>query len=65
VLTGDPAEDILSITAVHPMREEALRKLLLEARVDWSILDRLVKQGRLLALVHRGKSFYMRKLPSR
>ena len=33
-LTEQPAEDILRITAVHPIREEALKKLLLEARID-------------------------------
>ncbi|MGD8507265.1 MAG: radical SAM protein [Syntrophobacterales bacterium] len=64
-LTGDPEEDILSITAVHPMREEAMEKVLLEAKVDWSIVDRLVRQGKILELVYRGKSFYMRKLPGR
>ena len=63
-LTGDPAEDILSITAVHPMREEALKKLLLEARVDWSVVDRLLKQGKLIQLVYGGRIFYMRKLSS-
>ena len=64
-LAGDPEESILSITAVHPMREEVLKKLLLEARIDWSIVDRLLKQGKLLELVYRGKIFYMRKLPGR
>jgi wyosine [tRNA(Phe)-imidazoG37] synthetase (radical SAM superfamily) len=64
-ITGDPEEDILSITAVHPMREEALAKLLREAELDRSIVDRLVKQGKLLELVYRGKNFYMRKLPGR
>lgn len=64
-ITGDPEEDILSITAVHPLREEALAKLLHEAKVDWPIVDRLVKQGKLLEIVYRGKKFYMRKLPGR
>jgi len=63
--TGDSAEDILSITAVHPIREEALKKLLQQARIAWSIVDRLLAQGKLLELVYRGKIFYMRKLPGR
>jgi len=33
--TGNVEEDILSITAVHPMREDALRELLKKANVDW------------------------------
>jgi wyosine [tRNA(Phe)-imidazoG37] synthetase (radical SAM superfamily) len=64
-LTGDPEEDILSITAVHPMRQEALKELLLKAGMDWSMVDRLLQQGELLELVYRGRNFYMRKLPGR
>ena len=64
-ITGDPAEDILSISAVHPIREEVLRKLLRQARIDWSIVDRLLAKGKLLELAYRGKIFYMRKLPGR
>jgi wyosine [tRNA(Phe)-imidazoG37] synthetase (radical SAM superfamily) len=64
-LTGDPEEDILSITAVHPMRQEALKELLLKAGMDWSMVDRLLQRGELLELVYRGRNFYMRKLPGR
>jgi len=64
-LGGDPEKDILSITAVHPMREKALKKLLLKAGVDWSVVDILLKEGKLLELVYRGRLFYMRKLPGR
>jgi wyosine [tRNA(Phe)-imidazoG37] synthetase (radical SAM superfamily) len=64
-LTGDPAEDILSISAVHPIREEVLRKLLRQARIDWSIVDRLLAKGKLSEIAYRGKIFYMRKLPGR
>ena len=64
-LTGDPAEDILSITAVHPIREETLKRLLVEDNIDRSIVDRLLEQGKLLKIDYRGKTFYMRKLPGR
>ena len=63
--TGDPAEDILSITAVHPMRHEALQKVLQQRGNDFSIVDRLLEKGKLLKLDYRGKTFYMRKLPGR
>ena len=55
----------MRITAVHPMRKEALKKLLLEARIDWVIADRLLKQGKLPELAYGGRIFYMRKLSSR
>jgi wyosine [tRNA(Phe)-imidazoG37] synthetase (radical SAM superfamily) len=63
--TGDPAEDILSITAVHPMNHEALEKVLQQRGADFSTVDRLLAQGKLLKLDYRGKTFYMRKLPGR
>jgi hypothetical protein len=50
---------------VHPMREEALKKLLLEAKIDWVIADRLLKQKKLRELAYGGRIFYMRKLSGR
>lgn len=64
-LTGDLAEDILSITAVHPMRHEALEKVMQERGDDFSIVDRLIEKGKLVKLDYGGKTFYMRKLPGR
>jgi wyosine [tRNA(Phe)-imidazoG37] synthetase (radical SAM superfamily) len=64
-LTGDLAEDILSITAVHPMRHEALEKVMQERGEDFSIVDRLIEKGELLKLDYGGTTFYMRKLPGR
>lgn len=63
--TGDPAEDILSITAVHPMRHETLEKVLQQGGADFSVVTRLLEQGKLLKLDYRGRTFYMRKLPGR
>ena len=63
--TGDPTEDILSITAVHPMRHEALEKVLQQRGADFSMVNRLLEQGKLLKLHYRGQTFYMRKLPGR
>jgi len=63
--TGDPSEDILSITAVHPMHEEAVKEFLLQAKAGWSMIERLINQGQLIELNYRGKRFYMRKHPTR
>ena len=62
--TGNIEEDLLSITSVHPMREEGVNTLLSKAGSDWSCVERLIKERRLLELEYRGKKFYMRKLPS-
>jgi wyosine [tRNA(Phe)-imidazoG37] synthetase (radical SAM superfamily) len=63
--TGDPAGDVLSITAVHPMREQAVRDLLRRAGSGWEVIERLLDEGRLVRQDFEGDTFYMRKLPSR
>ncbi|NJE54980.1 radical SAM protein [Thermococcus sp. 21S9] len=63
--TGNVVEDILSITAVHPMREEALRELLRKNNTDWGVVERLLEEGKLIRLNYRGEAFYMRALKSR
>jgi wyosine [tRNA(Phe)-imidazoG37] synthetase (radical SAM superfamily) len=62
--TGDVEEDLLSITAVHPMRREAVSEFLARARADWSTVHRLTRQGQLVETEHQGQTFYMRKLRS-
>lgn len=59
--TGNAEEDLLSITSVHPMREEALRDFLKRAKSDWSVIDRLIKQGQLVELEYKKHKFYIRK----
>ncbi len=63
--TGNVEEDILSITAVHPMREDALKELLEKANVDWATVEKLIEEGKLIELEYGEKRFYMRKLKSR
>jgi wyosine [tRNA(Phe)-imidazoG37] synthetase (radical SAM superfamily) len=60
--TGNIEEDLLSITAVHPMRKEAVLELLTKARADWSIIQNLMNQGRLLETDYQGQKFYMRRI---
>lgn len=60
--TGDVEEDLLSITAVHPMRREAVSEFLTRARADWSVVYQLINQGRLVEMGYEGRTFYMRKL---
>jgi wyosine [tRNA(Phe)-imidazoG37] synthetase (radical SAM superfamily) len=63
--TGDAEQDILSITAVHPMREKAVLKLLERAGADRSVLERMLLDGRLLSVTYEGDTFYMRRIVSR
>jgi len=63
--TGNVEHDLLSITAVHPMREEAVQELLSRATADWSAVDALVNQGQLTVTDYEGNRYFMRSLPER
>jgi len=60
--TGDVQRDLLSITAVHPMREEAVTEFLSKAETDWRVVDKLIDKGMLVEKEFHGKKFYARKL---
>jgi hypothetical protein len=59
--TGDAAQDLLAITAVHPMREDAVLALLSKAHADRSVLDRLVGEGALTPVTYQDRVFYLRR----
>jgi wyosine [tRNA(Phe)-imidazoG37] synthetase (radical SAM superfamily) len=58
--TGDAREDLLAITAVHPMREAAVRRLLAEDGADWAVIEALLAADALRAVEHAGQRFYLR-----
>jgi len=60
--TGNVEEDLLSITAVHPMRKEAVSDFLVRARVDWRVIEDLIAEGKLIETTFDRHTFYMRKL---
>jgi len=62
--TGNVEEDLLSITAVHPMREEAVKKLLKKANADWQVIEKLLCENKLVEIEYEGNTYYMRKLSS-
>ena len=54
---GDPAEDLLSILAVHPMPERVARHYLAEAGADPTLLDELLAEERIEWVGYRGERF--------
>lgn len=58
--TGDVAADLLSITAVHPMRQDAVDALLARSGGGGEIVERLVRQGRIIRTAFDGHDFYLR-----
>ena len=63
-LTGNVKEDLLSITTVHPMRKEAVMKFLEKAEAEWDVIEKLLKENKLVKIEYDGKEYYMRKLTS-
>ena len=63
--TGRVEEDLLSITAVHPMRKEAVEEFLKKANADWCVIEKLLEEDKLIELEYEGNKYYMRRLPSR
>jgi wyosine [tRNA(Phe)-imidazoG37] synthetase (radical SAM superfamily) len=59
--TGDAEADLLSITAVHPMRQDAVDALLARAGAGWPTVRRLIEQGQLVETVYEGHRYYGRK----
>lgn len=63
--TGDVAADLLSITAVHPMREDAVDDLLDRCGSDWDTVEELVRTGKLLRTGFDGYRFYLRNFKTK
>jgi wyosine [tRNA(Phe)-imidazoG37] synthetase (radical SAM superfamily) len=60
--TGDIERDLLSITSVHPMREQAVQELLQKAGAGWDVVQRLLSEGKLKKVDFANKHFYVRCL---
>jgi wyosine [tRNA(Phe)-imidazoG37] synthetase (radical SAM superfamily) len=63
--TGDVRQDLLSITAVHPMRDSAVSELLSRANADWSLVDTLISEGLLKQVDYLGERYIMRSFAAR
>ncbi|HPE20076.1 MAG TPA: radical SAM protein [Candidatus Mcinerneyibacteriales bacterium] len=60
--TGDLAEDILSITSVHPMREEAVKKMVDTSDGSFEVIEDLIDKEELIRTSFNNHTFYLRKL---
>ena len=60
--TGNVEDDLLSITAVHPMRKDALADFLKKAGADWEVVRRLIARSRIVETEFEGRKYYLRKL---
>jgi wyosine [tRNA(Phe)-imidazoG37] synthetase (radical SAM superfamily) len=58
--TGNIYEDILNITAVHPLREDSLMKLLKNDSACYSVVNSLISQHMIKSVTYRGDRYFIR-----
>jgi len=59
VSTGNLKEDILSITAVHPLREEALRDMVSASGGTWQVVEDLLAGGKISSIRYRDERYFL------
>ncbi|MBN2654562.1 MAG: radical SAM protein [Nitrospirae bacterium] len=59
--TGDVEKDLLSITAVHPMRRDAVEALFARAGEPIDLLEKMVAKGLIVKTIYNNHEFYQRK----
>jgi len=59
--SGDAAQDLLSITAVHPMRQDAVEELLNHSDAKWSLVEALIKSKDLARIEYADQVYYTRR----
>jgi wyosine [tRNA(Phe)-imidazoG37] synthetase (radical SAM superfamily) len=59
--TGKVEQDLLNITSVHPMRQDAVSGFLERAGTDWSVVETLLDQQQLVVTEYEGHRFYLRR----
>jgi wyosine [tRNA(Phe)-imidazoG37] synthetase (radical SAM superfamily) len=62
--TGDAGQDLLSIAAVHPMREQAVGRFLARAGASRRVVEELVRHGDLVRVDYGGHVYFLRPLPA-
>lgn len=60
--TGRVRDDLLSITAVHPMRHEAITEFLHKNGASFELVKQLIREGEIIATEYQGHTFYLRKI---
>lgn len=58
---GDTRESLLGITAVHPMRKDAVERLLDRSGGAWDLVEGLLRDGNLHEVDYAGHRYYLRK----
>jgi wyosine [tRNA(Phe)-imidazoG37] synthetase (radical SAM superfamily) len=60
--TGDVEDDLLSISAIYPMREDSVSAFLARAGAEWAVVHRLVAQDHLAEAEYESHRLYLKSL---
>lgn len=58
--TGDIKKDLLSITAVHPLRRDAIEELLKQCDGGWNDVVELINEKKIIEIKFEDEKFYLR-----
>lgn len=59
--TGDLEKDLLNITAVHPLKKEAVAELIKKTDSDWKTVENLIVDNKIIESEYNGEKYYLRK----
>ena len=59
--TGDLEKDLLNITAVHPLKEDAVTELIKKTGSSWKTVADLIAANKIITAKFNGDKFYLRK----
>lgn len=60
--TGNIREDLLNITSVHPLKEEAVEELIKKCGADWVDVEKLIDENKIVKTEFSGENYFVRKL---
>ncbi|MBU1299462.1 MAG: radical SAM protein [Bacteroidetes bacterium] len=61
ISTGNIEDELLSITAVHPMREDSVKEFLKQKNKDWDIILSLITKKKIREIDYLNQKFYARR----
>ncbi|MGM0602231.1 MAG: radical SAM protein [Bacillota bacterium] len=60
--TGNIREDLLNITSVHPLKKEAVEELLKKCGAEWTDVEKLISEEKIVKAEFNGEDYFVRKL---
>ena len=58
--TGDIEEDLVKITSVHPLKEEAVAELKNNCNADWKQINKLIDEGKIEKVRYKDDWYYVK-----